>query len=318
MKKLVAGLIASGVLALAPLAAPPALAETSPAPDPRLSQTVRSDEGSASGRIELGKGHVDLGPRLTDAGWKLLARDDTATPPTWRTPGDVLIRVHDTAKLAIPDDPQYAFLGLKGGAEAYVVPQTENRQVIWLGWNTQDPKVTQTVDRGAKLVFHRVQGPGSFHVFLQNGFDAPQPLWNGSGRDGQEIWVDVNTHTHANWVFGAPGTYLVDMSVRAEGRDGTTYDDRATLRFAVGDAVAADEAFAATFSEPAPSAAASAPTDSPAASPTPTPSEQAPQQAGLAPWAWASLGAVVVAVGGAAGFGVARSRAARRAAEEDA
>ncbi|GAB3708619.1 choice-of-anchor M domain-containing protein [Mariniluteicoccus flavus] len=129
--------------------------------------------------------------------------------------------------------------------------------------SSTDPAVTERIERGAKLVLHRVQGPGAFHVFLQNGFDPPQPLWAGGGPDGQEIWVDTNTHTHANWVFGKPGVYLVDFSVVAQGRDGRAYESRSTLRFAVGDAVGADEVWASRLPTTTAAPVAAAPPPAP-------------------------------------------------------
>lgn len=246
LRALVGALLCALLAALAPVA------YAAPSKDPRLQQTVRADEQQALGRAELTRGHVDLGPRIAPVDqWKVQVRDDTQNPPKWRNLDEVLVRVSDQALLELPADPQYAFLGIPGGSSIHVVPQTQNQAVIWLGWNTQDPKVTERIERGAKLVLHRVQGPGAFHVFLQNGFDPPQPLWAGGGPDGQEIWVDTNTHTHANWVFGKPGVYLVDFSIVATGRDGRVFEDRATLRFAVGDKVTAEEAWAAKLPAPA-------------------------------------------------------------------
>lgn len=306
MKKFVAACI---VLLSALVAVPAAAADPTPSKDPKLAQTVSAEEANASGRVELAKGHVDVGPRITDKGWELLARDDTKNPPQWRNPAEMVIRVHDAALLEIPGDKQYAFLGIPAGAKAHVIPQTQNPDVVWLGWNTQDPKVTQTIERGAKLVFHRHQGPGTFHVFLQNGFDAPQPLWDGAGADGQEIWVDVNTHTHANWVFSAPGVHLVDMEVVAKGLDGAERRSRATLRFAVGDAVSLDDAFAASLPPAASASAASAtPTQAPAT---------AAGTSSSTPWVVVGVLAALVVIGAGVAFVLARGRREKAAALVD-
>lgn len=315
MNPLKRALAALTITLLALVASPVAHAETPPPPGTRdpLEQTVRADEGQGKGRVELTRGHADIGPRMTEAGWKLMARDDTANPPVWRDPAEVVFRVKDAALLEVPADKQYEFLGIPAGKRVYVVPQTQNQSVIWLGWNTQDPAVTKLIDRGATLIMHRITGPGSVHVFLQNGFDAPQPLWASNGKPDQEIWVDVNTHTHANWVFSEPGIYLMDMSVKAKGVDGREYADRATLRFAVGEKVSVDEAFAAQF--PQTPTATLAPTAG-TSTPTGMPSEQNSQPpagmgTGWVPWA-AGAGVVVLAL--AAGMIALRGRKTRATA----
>ena len=48
----------------------------------------------------------------------------------------------------------------------HVVPQTENREVVWIGWNTQDPGVMEAIARGVTMNLLGVQGPGSVVVYL--------------------------------------------------------------------------------------------------------------------------------------------------------
>lgn len=299
-------------LSLSPLLAVAPAGDPTPSPDPKLRQTVAATEASGTGRAELSRGHVDVGPRMTADGWEFLARDDTSTPPVWRRPADILIRVGDKAQLAMPDDKRYAFLGIPAGQKVWIIPQTENRDVVWLGWNSQDPKVTQTIDRGAKLVFHRYTGPGTFHVFLENGFDAPTPLWDGQGKDGQEIWVDVNTHVHANWVFSAPGVYLVETSIVAKAKDGSEKTSTGVMRFAVGDAVSAQDAYAASL--PAASAGPASAEPAAAANASAAPGgTAAAQPASPLPWLLTGLGVLLVAA--AVAVTALRSRRARAAAQ---
>jgi surface-anchored protein len=93
------------------------------------------------------------------------------------------------------------------------------------------------VDRGVRLSLLGVQGPGRLSVYLQSGaFGPPEVLWRSDRVEPQSIWVDLNTHTHANWVFTRPGAYLVRVEVAADLVDGSTERAVADLRFAVGDA----------------------------------------------------------------------------------
>jgi surface-anchored protein len=81
---------------------------------------------------------------------------------------------------------------------------------------------------------------------LQAGnFGAADVLWNSTKVERQDIWVDTNTHTHANWVFTAPGIHLVQVEAHAKLVDGKEARHTATLRFAVGDATDTKAALAA-------------------------------------------------------------------------
>jgi hypothetical protein len=52
------------------------------------------------------------------------------------TPTRPSSHVLDQAQLSVPDDPAYAFVGADPGTTVGVVPQTQNPEVVWLGWNT--------------------------------------------------------------------------------------------------------------------------------------------------------------------------------------
>ncbi|WFF05849.1 choice-of-anchor M domain-containing protein [Micromonospora sp. WMMD1076] len=245
--------ILRGALAalLVPVAVPTPARAAEPAPD--LSQSIAADQPLAAGRTTLTTGHVDIGPRYVDNRWTLLIHDGTQARPVWRDPDETLLRVSDAALQTVPDDPAYAFLGIEAGKRVYVVPQVQDRNVIWLGWNTQDPRVLRTIDRGVTLTLLGVRGPGTLTTYLQSGnFAAPQPLWRSAESKAQPFWVEVNTHTHANWVFSAPGVYLLAVQVSADLVDGRKVSATGTLRFAVGDAASAAEAFAAAAGIPAP------------------------------------------------------------------
>ncbi|MFI6784633.1 choice-of-anchor M domain-containing protein [Micromonospora sp. NPDC050276] len=221
-------------------------------PTPGLGQSIAADQPLATGRAELATGHVDIGPRYVDNQWTVLIHDGTQARPVWRDPDEALIRVSDAALQTVPDDPAYAFLGVDAGKRVYVVPQVQNQNVIWLGWNTQDPRVMQTIDRGVTLTLLGVRGPGNLTTYLQSGnFAAPQPLWRSAEPTAQPFWAEVNTHTHANWVFTAPGVYLVAVRASADLINGEAVSATRTLRFAVGDTTSAEAAFAATADIPA-------------------------------------------------------------------
>ncbi|MBO1902966.1 TIGR03773 family transporter-associated surface protein [Leucobacter weissii] len=255
-----AALIAAAILLLGPPLASATAEEN--APDDELTQIIDPDQEQGSGRVVLDDGHIDFGPTLNTGEWIVQIHDDTSVPRYWRMPEDVVAQVSDTSKLTIPDDDAYAFLGLAPGSEAWVIPQVREPGVIWTGWNTQEPNVLDRLNLGTTLRIHGVEGPGEVSVFLQSGnFGEPQPLWSTREAFPQESWIEVNTHTHANWVFSEPGVYLVQIEFAGELIDGTEVSATDTLRFAVGDETDPEAAFAAVYEGEEPGASADAPGD---------------------------------------------------------
>mgnify|MGYP000955853882 FL=1 len=241
--------LAVGIIALALGTAPARAAD-----DPALDQTVAADEEASTESTVIGTGHVDIGPRMVDGQWSVALRDDSGAHPVWRDSDRTVLRVSDAALMAAPTGSDYAFMGAQAGEQYYVVPQTQNPDVVWLGWNTQDPGVVSAIDRGATMRIGSVSGPGRTWMFLQDGtFGKPRLLVDGQSGQAQDVWVDASTHVHANWVFTAPGVYTAALTFSARTTDGQQLSASTTLRFAVGSQTSADEAFAA-----APAAAAEA------------------------------------------------------------
>ncbi|MEV8147401.1 TIGR03773 family transporter-associated surface protein [Arthrobacter sp. NPDC080073] len=233
--------------------------------DPNLNQALDAKMAVVHGERTLYAGHVDMGPKFIDGKWTFLIHDDVAkadanATSVWRYPDETVLHVQDEAKMTVPDDPAYAFVGAKAGEPVWVVPQTQNPDVVWLGWNTQDPEVMQSIDRGVTLSLTGVQGPGAVTTYLQSGsFGEPQVLFDSRKPDPQPAWVDVNTHTHANWVFTKPGVYLLRLTADADLRNGSHVTDTQIIRFAVGTATSPAEALAATWDGATPSGRSTTP-----------------------------------------------------------
>ncbi|MDT0346204.1 choice-of-anchor M domain-containing protein [Streptomyces litchfieldiae] len=276
--------------------------------------TAPEDENAAGQPTVLDEGHVDIGPRFADGEWQIQGRDDTVTPPEWRALTDIVTQVSDAAVQQAPDDAQFDFLDAEPGSDVYVIPQTQAADVVWLGWNTQDPEVIERVNRGATLTLHGVEGPGAFAVFLQNGdLGAPEVLWDGDVTAPQDLWVDVNTHTHANWVFTEPGVYLLDFEISADLISGEHVSDRAALRFAVGEETDPADAFAAT----GPTAPQDAADETPAADPTTRSAPESSDDSSATPAVLLGAGAAALLLVAAITVTALRGRRARRLADDD-
>ena len=291
-----------------------------PSPDPDLAQSVAAHEEWSNEASEISVGHVDLGPRLIDGQWRAGLRHDAETGAVWRDPNQTVLRVGDAAIMTAPDSADYPFLADVAGKPVYVVPQTQNPGVVWLGWNTQDPAVTATIDRGLTMRVGPVSGPGRAWLFLQSGTFGKPLLLADSGAAPGDVWIDSGTHVHANWAFSAPGTYTATVTFLGTTTAGEAVSASTTLRFAVGDAASASEALAmaapavadaASAGASAPSSGA-APAASGAADPASSSSASGAASGGLPDWAFLVIIAVAAAsllVIGA--LVVARSRRSR-------
>ncbi len=293
-----------------------------PSPDPDLAQSVAAHEEWSNEASEISAGHVDLGPRLIDGQWRAGLRHDAETGAVWRDPNQTVLRVNDAAIMTAPDSDDYPFLADVAGKPVYVVPQTQNPGVVWLGWNTQDPAVTATIDRGLTMRVGPVSGPGRAWLFLQSGTFGKPLLLADSGAAPGDVWIDSGTHVHANWAFSAPGTYTATVTFLGTTTAGEAVSASTTLRFAVGDAASASEALAmaapAAASADGASASSSAsssgaaPAASGAADPAGSSSASGAASGGLPDWAFLAIIAVAAAsllVIGA--LVVARSRRSR-------
>lgn len=217
--------------------------------DPALRQHVDANEehASAGTRVVFDHGHADLGPQLDEHGnLVFLVRDDSAVTPVWRHIEDVVFYADEKAALDLPDDPNYHFIGAHAGQKVWVLPQTEAPGVPWLGWSTQAPSLADGSTQGINLELVGHQGPGKHSLFLQSGgFAAPKVLWTDD--QPQKIWVELNTHTHANWVFSDPGVHLLALNVQTTSAQGVGQSLPVVLKFAIGVDPNSDEVKNATW-----------------------------------------------------------------------
>ena len=292
-----------------------------PSPDPDLAQSVAAHEEWSNEASEISVGHVDLGPRLIDGQWRAGLRHDAESGAVWRDPNQTVLRVGDAAIMTAPDSADYPFLADVAGKPVYVVPQTQNPGVVWLGWNTQDPAVTATIDRGLTMRVGPVSGPGRAWLFLQSGTFGKPLLLADSGAAPGDVWIDSGTHVHANWAFSAPGTYTATVTFLGTTTAGEAVSASTTLRFAVGDAASASEALAMAAPDAAPADGASAPSSASSSGAAPAASGATPASSSSASGAasgglpdWAFLAIIAVAILSLLVIGalvVARSRRSR-------
>ena len=315
-------LLVSALLVI--VGAPSVLADPT---DPDLAQSVAAHETWSGEASEISVGHVDLGPRLIDGQWRAGLRHDAEGGAVWRDPNQTVLRVSDAAIMTAPDSADYPFLSDVAGKPVHVIPQTQKPNVVWLGWNTQDPAVTATIDRGLTMRVGPVSGPGRAWLFLQSGTFGKPLLLADSGAAPGDVWIDSGTHVHANWAFSAPGVYTATVTFSGTTTSGEAVSATTTLRFAVGDSASVSEALAkaAPAASDAPSASASQGSASGAPNAQRSGNEAASpdaSQGGLPDWAFLVIVAVallsVLVIGVLVVARARRSRAEQAAAIAEA
>ena len=217
-------------------------------------------------------GHVDVfNVTAEDGALQLDLTEDVTGSHVHHAPEGVELHVKSAALQPIPD-------GVPGAPKAYWLPMTQDQNLLWPGWDTLGIQGSGFADQ-VDLVFEEVSGPGTVHLFGSGSFGGITPLLEGETLDlasGAVRRQAYPAHTHAHWVFTAPGVY--QLKVKAVGvTSGKTVESAAhTYTFTVGDEFRGKGHHDAT-PEPTPAPSPSvkptaSPTVQPSVTPTPAPS----------------------------------------------
>ncbi|GAB7044195.1 MULTISPECIES: choice-of-anchor M domain-containing protein [Catenuloplanes] len=163
--------------------------------------------------VTLTAGHVDvLDVDYTGGALTLDLRDGTGATPVERNPADVTLAVPAAAKVTVPSGSAWSFLGTPGST-AWVLPQSQNPSLLYAGWDTTGA----TGATGLTIRLTGVSGPGRFSVYTTGAFGTPSKLFDSGDGLPDGLAVATGTHAHANWAFGAAGTYTVTFEVTGAG-----------------------------------------------------------------------------------------------------
>lgn len=160
------------------------------------------------------RGHVDVFYVTSHGGELSLSMKEDITGGGVQRPGDdVVLHVSDAAW-------SEATAGVDGiGQATYFLPQSQNHDVIWPGWDTQPIAADgyQAVD----FNFQDVSGPGEVYIFETEGFGGIKSVTNDGSynlRTGSVINQPYPAHKHINWAFTHPGTYQMTVYASADGQ----------------------------------------------------------------------------------------------------
>jgi len=197
-------ILSVGLLALSlPLLAQPAVADTGPAPVSKQ-RTVLNDVHTDAVDVQYTGGRLALGTRVGNA------------PHQFFTPSDVLFQVkdNDSARIAIPDAGEYAFLGA-AGTPVWIAPQVQDFSLLFAGWDTESLQAGTFAGDAVDLRLVGVDGPGAVEVFQSDSFGLPVRVFSSSDPAYKSLHQGVGSHVHANWSFSALGRYTLTFEVTA-------------------------------------------------------------------------------------------------------
>ncbi|MFC5929651.1 hypothetical protein D6T64_06990 [Cryobacterium melibiosiphilum] len=200
---------------------------TAPTVTTPASQAQAATQCVAGGTI-LSAGHVDYASRLVNGRLQSLIKDGSTQSTVWREPSQVVLWLKPSSRVTLPAG--YSSIGTVGSS-IWQVPQTQNTNLVWLGWNTESLNAAQA-SSPVSFSLDAVDGPGSVNVYLNGEFGGVKSVVFANGGTHS---VDLGKHVHGNWAFSAEGTYHLTFTQSVTLANGQVSRDTETLTVAVGD-----------------------------------------------------------------------------------
>ena len=178
-----------------------------PANTARTTLTVSVGEGASGNATE---GHFDLGPAIENGSLVARIKDDRTQPAQWVDPSTLTFALGEAARITAPADLGFV---ATAGSSVWLIPSTQIAGVPWLGLNSQREEIVTGTTGPVQFSLDAVEGPGRVAVFNAGalGSGVGEHVFDGPGTG---YTLGANTHAHQNWVFTAPGTYTLTISMR--------------------------------------------------------------------------------------------------------
>ena len=178
-----------------------------PANTARTTLTVSVGDGASGNATD---GHFDLGPAIENGTLVARIKDDRTQPAQWVDPSSLTFALGDAARITAPADLGFV---AQAGSSVWLIPSTQIAGVPWLGLNSQREEIVTGTTGPVQFTLDSVQGPGRVAVFNAGalGSGVGEHVFDGPG---SSYTLGANTHAHQNWVFTAPGTYTLTITMR--------------------------------------------------------------------------------------------------------
>ena len=180
---------------------------SAPANTARTTLTVSVGDGAAGNATD---GHFDLGPAIENGTLVARVKDDRSQPAQWVDPSSLTFALGDAARITAPADLGFV---ATPGSSVWLIPSTQIAGVPWLGLNSQREEIVTGTTGPVQFTLDAVEGPGRVAVFNAGalGSGVGEHVFDGPGTG---YTLGANTHAHQNWVFTAPGTYTLTITMR--------------------------------------------------------------------------------------------------------
>ena len=180
---------------------------SAPANTARTTLTVSVGDGASGNATE---GHFDLGPAIDNGTLVARVKDDRSQPAQWVDPSSLTFALGDAARITAPADLGFV---ATPGSSVWLIPSTQIAGVPWLGLNSQREEIVTGTTGPVQFTLDAVEGPGRVAVFNAGalGSGVGEHVFDGPGTG---YTLGANTHAHQNWVFTAPGTYTLTITMR--------------------------------------------------------------------------------------------------------
>ena len=178
-----------------------------PANTARTTLTVSVGDGASGNATD---GHFDLGPAIENGTLVARVKDDRSHPAQWVDPSSLTFALGDAARITAPADLGFV---ATPGSSVWLIPSTQIAGVPWLGLNSQREEIVTGTTGPVQFTLDAVEGPGRVAVFNAGalGSGVGEHVFDGPGTG---YTLGANTHAHQNWVFTAPGTYTLTITMR--------------------------------------------------------------------------------------------------------
>ena len=184
--------------------------------------------------IRLDTGHIDAFNLVLDGddSVRLVLKEDVTASGTLRTPESVDLFVKSQAiATSLPAG------ALPGDAPPtlFYLPLTQDPQLIWPGWDTQEIGSVYGRDADVDISITDVDGPGEVYLWSQGAFGDAKQILTDSWRLPGTIHQSELAHAHANWGFTQPGRYELTAQATVTSTDGSRIatSNSATYAFTV-------------------------------------------------------------------------------------
>jgi len=178
--------------------------------------------------------HTDIRTDFVGGSWNV--RPHQTVTDTFSPANDTLFYVPANAKAAQPSDSKFAFLGAGSGKDVWILPQTQQSGILFLGFSGEGTnpsdlgKYLETDSRvGATLQWITLDlvnatGPGQFSLYqIDSGGNPVVWMDTADGITAEDIaFLGAGGHIHYNWAFTAKGIYEIEMKASSYTGDNKT------------------------------------------------------------------------------------------------